>query len=389
MFTASGGSGRPNRCLSRSHLTSQRQPRERRDGQHRVHASVAWSTQTGEPSPTIPGMTRRATISVLILVGVLVLFGGLFVDDGAYAQGLLLNVGTGMVLFAVLYLIQLRILDRVEEVENHTDQAVQGLSREVEVVRDEVHSAQIKLGELGEQTRGILAEQADATSEAFDAFRDDITCETTVAILDEGVRVRGVSRNGVRVEVPNSTLWLRFNVVSMEPVAPDLSSTSASGNAVWLALEEIGGTRVGDFVWERSESATETMVTLAQRLQQLGAYPGGESFSPDDIFSSLQRVLKIAVGARTRSSRYPADLGPLIEVPNQQWAITEAGLECLERRYVIPRGRLDEPWGAHMATKPWIDMDQFDWAFTIAQALLPRQHERPPRPGRPVETDGG
>ena len=327
-------------------------------------------------------VTRRMTIALLVVLGAGAILVGALVE-GSYAQGLLLNLGTGVLLFAVLYLVQLRILDRVVEAETQHQDSVRELTREVDEVREAVRSTEARLGELGDQTRSILDERLKATADAFEAFRANVTCETTLVILQEAVRVGGISRNGVRVAIPDARCWLRFSGLA-GTAEPATGGPSKQIQAVWLEIEEMDGSRLGDIYWEAPTTAAEVMAQLAQRLQQLGRFPGTSHFSPDDIFLALQEVLDIAVSVRTRTRGIPGDLGPLIEVPNDQWAITEDGLECLERPYVITKDRLDANWSKQMSSKPWVDMDQFDWAFAVAQSLLQPASGPGPRPVRAV-----
>jgi hypothetical protein len=71
---------------------------------------------------------------------------------------------------------------------------------------------------------------------------------------------------------------------------------------------------------------------------------------------------------------------------NSQWAVTEAGLECLTESYPIDANRLDETtyrdgetladWIVHMVEKVWIDFDQFIDAYTRALEIHKKRHGR-------------
>ena len=62
----------------------------------------------------------------------------------------------------------------------------------------------------------------------------------------------------------------------------------------------------------------------------------------------------------------------------RQWAVTSYGIECRDGTYAIESSRLtevccDDPvspfWPVHMATKEWIDLDDFLTCFLVGLAL--------------------
>jgi len=71
---------------------------------------------------------------------------------------------------------------------------------------------------------------------------------------------------------------------------------------------------------------------------------------------------------------------PLAEIwwRGKQWAVTADGIECLDGCYCIDKNRLlqDLPaysWPEHMATKGWVDTDEFATAWLVALALHTRR----------------
>lgn len=68
---------------------------------------------------------------------------------------------------------------------------------------------------------------------------------------------------------------------------------------------------------------------------------------------------------RRAQERY--DVGEVVEQFGS-WAVTDYGLECLEREYAIEKKRLFDPdWAYHMAGKHWVDMADFMEALYAAQ----------------------
>jgi hypothetical protein len=323
---------------------------------------------------------RGATIIVLLVTGSVVVGWGSSLES-PYAQGLALNVGTGIVLFALLYLVQQSVLDQVKEVEKRTKSSVETLTDVVEEVRQDVEETKARLGDLGVQTREVLEDQVAETSRLFEEFRQDVSRDTTLNILTAASALGGVSADGVRVQMPATDVWVRFRWIrgayleSGSSWPGDQHPQMDAVDLIWLLLEDIDGTVLDTVTWQQQVAATELMVSVASALQRSGRYPGGASFDPDTLFKGLMHLLDVAVQARTRTGPYPHDLGAIVELPNDEWAITDYGLESLTRRYVIDRSRFKENWLPQMNTKSWTDIDKFDEAFTVAQALYPPRGE--------------
>ena len=57
----------------------------------------------------------------------------------------------------------------------------------------------------------------------------------------------------------------------------------------------------------------------------------------------------------------------------RQWAVTAYGIERLDGTYTTEASRLSEkpdyPWPMHMATKTWVDIDEFTTAWMVALLL--------------------
>jgi hypothetical protein len=63
----------------------------------------------------------------------------------------------------------------------------------------------------------------------------------------------------------------------------------------------------------------------------------------------------------------------LIEVPNQQWAISTEGLFSIDHYYHISAQRItasSDNWPRHMRTLSWVNPAAFDEAYSLARRLL-------------------
>jgi hypothetical protein len=84
--------------------------------------------------------------------------------------------------------------------------------------------------------------------------------------------------------------------------------------------------------WSARQRAGDWAASLAPPLQRLNRYPGDEQFDPAGALEQLMRLLRLAIEARTRppSANGPMPrLKPVIELANDEWVITEDGLQSL------------------------------------------------------------
>jgi hypothetical protein len=320
---------------------------------------------------------RRITIIVLVLVGVGMLAAA-HRFEAPYEQGLLLNLGTGFLLFALLYLIQQTILDKVRSVERETRQSVSRLTESVGKIEEDVRETQARLGELAGEARASLRRRREQSDLVFERFAENVDADTTAALLREAKTVGSISDGGIRMRVPWTHLWIRFRPVFIDSeagtdsgLAPQEEGAARSDtpDAVWIGLERIDGSSEGERIWTRRESTVDLNTWLALRLQQLGQYPGDDGFDPDAIFGALRDALRVVVDAR-REGGPNHDLDPLIEMPNDEWVITVDGMDCLVQPYPIHRSRLDENWMPHIGSKTWANIDKFEQTFNIARELF-------------------
>lgn len=278
-------------------------------------------------------------------------------------MGLFIELGSSALLFSALFLVERRVVERrVAEIERATEQTVAAIREEVTDVRGEVAA----LAALGAAMRGRLAGDLEATEEAFQAFDAAPSFQTTQWLLNKAADLKATSSSGVRVGLPSMWERLRFKPRSIE-------ATDGTRHVILVTLEQVDGEPIETLVWDESKSATDLFLEVARVLQGLGKFPGANTFDATEIMTRLRRALWVAISARQGDSGIPADLGPVIEVPGSQWAITEDGIECLEHGYVIERSRIGdgEPkWMKHMSEKTWVDMREFELAFDVATLLF-------------------
>jgi hypothetical protein len=122
-------------------------------------------------------MSRPRAIGVLVAFGIAILLLGSRSDDGTYVQALLVNVGTGIVLFALLYLVQQKVLDVVRASEHETKESVEQVRAQVAEVRDKLDETETRLDELGAAARKAAEADVAAMLEAIDSIGETVSMD--------------------------------------------------------------------------------------------------------------------------------------------------------------------------------------------------------------------
>jgi len=284
-----------------------------------------------------PKRRRRWVLpAALVVAGVLMMvIGGFW--RGGYASAVWLQVGSAFALFGPLFWAQKRLERGITEVRQEgrkTQSSVQQLSREVETIRQQTAAT---LDDLREVTLEHVRQRRETDEDAFRRFREDPTFENVTRLLDRARQLGGISQRGVRVRLPDTDFRLRFPV----PAEPANGGPPVLG----VGLEEEDGTRPHDAAgprvavrgqlpipWPAGLSAGEWAASMAAELQALNRYPGDEQFDPSGALEQLISLLRLAIEARTRPPSAKGSmprLRPIIEIPNDEWAITEGGLQSL------------------------------------------------------------
>jgi hypothetical protein len=270
--------------------------------------------------------------AVTVALGVCTIFVGSLVR-GDYAQQVWQNIGAALVLFGPLYWVQSMLergLREVRQQEQHTRSSVEQLSHEIEAIRQQTTAS---LDDLRQVTLENVQERRRTDEDAFRRFEKAPTFQSIVELLDRARELGAVSERGVRVGLPATSFRLRFPVSTRRD--------DGSVPVLDVGIEEEDGTLPHDATaapiavrgqqpvpWSADTSADAWAASVAPELQKLNRYPGDEQFDPAGALQRLTALLRVAVEARTRpTSAAIPPLRPIIEMPNDDWVITEDGLQ--------------------------------------------------------------
>jgi hypothetical protein len=296
--------------------------------------------QPGRRDRVVTAIQDRSVLVLgsVTLAGITLVVIGWAIQGQAYIPGLLMQLGTSMMLLVPLALLGFVLENRMRRAE------------------EQIRATAAQIDALTAVTRQQLSEHRRQREDLLNAAQRDPTQGTVRVLLGEAAEIGAIVPSGVRVVLPGSLLRLRFR--------PD-------GADVIAQAEEPDGTILGSVPWHAGESVGLFAKRLAGGLRTLDRYPGDKSFDPSAVLQQLLKVIRLGIEAR--SGERGRDLGPLIEMPNEQWAISSDGLFSLQRPYHISAQRIvgsHENWPRYMRNQAWVDVPAFEEAYLLARHLL-------------------
>ena len=274
-----------------------------------------------------------------------------------FQMGLLLNLGTALFLLVAWYLFQMHVLEKVKAVGNEVRAIKASATSDVAGVRKEFATA---LQDLEARVHSQLAERGQSDAGILENLTKGTSAASARRMLERLSEVGAVSPEGVRVQIPTHGERLRFNIAQGD----------ASG--ITVGLESESGNPIEQFDWPVDMPAEGIFIAIAQCLQINGLFTGLADADAAPLINGLVKIGRVGLRARTGLEGIPFTLGPIIEIPGDQWAITENGLESIgERRYSIERAQLYQlDWVDSLSTQSWVDLDELRYVRQVACALF-------------------
>ena len=308
---------------------------------------------------------KDRTVVVLVavtLVGMASVTWGWVLQGKDYLPSLLLEFGSSLVLVVPLVVLGHMLENRIRRTEESTIR----ISDTLADVKSQVDATAVRLDNLAEATRDRLRQAEAVHGTSLQEAENNPSQDNIKRLLAEAIDAGAVTPEGVRVKLPDSALRVKFSAVG--------GDQGNNGDDLALTVEERNGTPLATLSWPSNEPVDELTARLVIRLKGLQEYPG------DDVFDAsvvLQRFIEtLRIGLQRVDNEEELYGGPLIEMPNTQWAIATDGLYCVERPYRIEVERLldfREDWRRYMITKDWVDAEQFFEAYDTALDLHRRR----------------
>lgn len=270
--------------------------------------------------------------------GVALVAIGWVIQGRSYAPGLLLQLGSSLMLLVPLALLGFMLEGRLRRAE------------------EQLQATAEQLDTLTAVTRERLAESRRQQDQMFDEAKRAPSRQAIHTLLTEAAKIGAIDGAGARVRVPQTDARLRFR---------------ASGDDIAATVENADGAPLGLLEWDSEETADNFAQELAGALRKADKYPGDPNYDPGRVFQRLLETVQL--GVQSRIGEYPRDLGHLIEVPNEHWAISAEGLFSLRQHYHIPTDQITGAhidWQRHVRSLGWVDQAAFDEAYALARNLL-------------------
>jgi hypothetical protein len=309
--------------------------------------------------PGSAGPRPALILGAATLAGVALVAAGWIIQGAEYVPGLLLQVGSSLVLLVPLLLLGRLLERRVRRTEQHTEAIVSGLDD----VQAQVNATARRIDALSDVTRERIRNEQEADEASLRAAEADPTYERILALLQRARDLQAISANGLRVGIRGSQRRVR-----LEPA--ERPETPQEPPSLRLVIEEEDGRPLRRVSWYRAEPTEEMTRRVARHLRDLSGDSGDTALDASDLLRQLLQSLRLAI--ETHNKTRPYDLGSLVEVVNEQWAIADEGIYALDSEYSIPRDRLlgtGEDWVTFMSNKPWVDGRRFQQAYRIALRL--------------------
>lgn len=259
--------------------------------------------------------------------------GAAFITEAAWgwvgtAPAAFLQFGSTLFVAAVLFFVQRRFLREVRTEARALEQRLEARTSELES----------RLDQLTDATADAVTERHRSQDATLARLSDEVTFDTVTSALEESralnaidpflFRVRASSRlDGLRVqfswvdwENPDDSSEREFQ---LELSSPDPDTAAA------LSRRRVP--------WKPGQPAPAVGDAVVLMLEQEGLSRDRGLFDWGWTISALQRSLELAVAARRGDPEAPRLQGRLIELVNDEWMLTDAGIECPGRSF-----RLDE-----------------------------------------------
>jgi hypothetical protein len=264
------------------------------------------------------------------------------------SENTLVSVGSALVLAGALFLVSRRFLRDVGDIASQaaTTAADARIDASTQIL-------QLRLDELSQRMTELLGRQDAVDDEAVRAM--EVPSFDTVATALAVANRLGALKNG-HVTVQGShdpdELGLEFSwgrdmgdgrfaqaaryVLEVRTVLYD--DFGRSGPKPWIVEEWGFGTTK-----EEDEPAEAVGLRLINQIRQRDRWKSPTTLDWPMALENLQRALELAVRSRHRPDGDDIVQGALKELVNDEWMITESGLECPSRGYLFAGDQFPEP----------------------------------------------
>ena len=293
----------------------------------------------------------------------------------------LVGVGTSLLLAGVLFFLQRRFVSVVEEVATRVAETAVDAR-----VGEQVQRMDARIDELGQRLNQAVEARSQRQDSAVQAL--DVPSYQSVAnalaeanklgaIADGLIRVQGSREWG---ELALDFSWTR-QTADGRFSQPERTELKVRAN-VYADETARGGIPVIETIWTSTDSADDVGLDLRGQLERGGRWQSTSTLDWPMALKNLQKSLDMAIRSRRRDGSGLALGGALIELVGDEWALTDAGLECATRGFVLaqsefpdlmyPRSQQDPPPPFHPQRPEWVDPKLWQDLLAEGRRFFPR-----------------
>lgn len=246
-----------------------------------------------------------------------------------------------MLLAAVLFLAEPRFTRRVVEA------AGQGVSDQVRAaVEESTGDLAHRLDDLESILMKRKKDEASLQEAVVDAVEDDVSHRTISQALAEANRVGAVGGGIVVRAAPTlQGPFVKFQYVQYNDGRWPGRREGEVALEVSVPVEKRPGdigTPVIVCDWNADKSAEDVDAELRQKLKAAGYWEFSNALNFALALKEFTRGLKLALASSRSDSTGGTLKGALYQLVNEEWAITEAGIECPMQNYLFPESDFPE-----------------------------------------------
>lgn len=255
------------------------------------------------------------------------------------SPAVLVNVGAGLGLAGVLFLLERRFTGAVMRA---SERAAEQVARQVEQ-RFEARAEELaaRLDSLQDQVNQRVRERAAEQDAMISGLAEDVTFDTVTKILTEANGLRAIDNGTVTVQASKDPdgigLVFRWGMIvndDRRAPGPHLDIEAR----IEPDLDKLGGRPVIRVEWRPGEPAADVGHRLVDELMRAGRWQGDGTLDWELALRNLQRSIDVAISSRRRDPDAWHLNGAVIELVGQDWVISTAGLECPSRGYLLRHG---------------------------------------------------
>ena len=238
-----------------------------------------------------------------------------------------LEFGATILLGALLYIGQRSF---IQVVRRETRTVVQNVGARADALEERIGEQAARIDTLTREVENARAARHAEEDAELAAVTDEMTYPAVSAPLLDAERT-GAIANSFRVRASADPAGMRLYFKYLFAMDRAVGGTPFLSLTPWF----IDGRQAQRVSWNDGEDVAVVMARLVAELERANIDAGTATFDPELVFRNLRLSLSVAVRSK-RGELVRRLRGPLIELVDDRWVFTEAGLESRTDDRFVP-----------------------------------------------------